>query len=96
MEVRRSEAADARGKTPSAADLERLFMGAIEDRHRPYRRLPPMPGVVPPPPPPSKCVTHLDNASILLQATPADRLCVRALASWTAFCCQAILCLGKM
>ena len=59
MEVRRSEAADARGKTPSSADLERLFMGAVEDRHRPYRRLPPMPGVVPPPPPPSKCAADL-------------------------------------
>ena len=59
MEVRRSEAADARGKTPSSADLERVFMGAVEDRHRPYRRLPPMPGVVPPPPPPSKCVIYL-------------------------------------
>ena len=55
LEVRRSEAADARGKTPSSADLERLFMGAVEDRLRPYRRLPPMPGVAPPPPPPSKC-----------------------------------------
>lgn len=66
MEVRRSEAADARGKTPSSADLERLFMGAVEDRHRPYRRLPPMPGVVPPPPPPSKCVTYIQSPSLFV------------------------------
>jgi hypothetical protein len=54
VEVRRSEAADARGRTPAPADLDRLFLGAAEDRLRPYMRLPPMPGVVPPPPPPSK------------------------------------------
>jgi len=55
VEVRRSEAADARGRAPAPADLDRLFLGAAEDRLRPYMRLPPMPGVVPPPPPPSKC-----------------------------------------
>ncbi|KAK9820647.1 hypothetical protein WJX81_005527 [Elliptochloris bilobata] len=71
VEVRRCEAADARGRTPSPADLERLFTCAVEDRLRPYRRLPPMPGVVPPPPPPGKERTAEILADERVQAAAA-------------------------
>ena len=54
VEVRRSEAAASRGQKSSAADLERLFLGAVEDWHRPKRLLPPFPAAVAPPPPPSE------------------------------------------
>ena len=36
-------------------DLQRLFLLAQEDRHRPRIGLPPLPGPVPPPPAPSEC-----------------------------------------
>ena len=54
LEVRRSEAADARGKTPSPIDTERLFLGSVLDRHRPRVALPPFPKAAPPPAKPSE------------------------------------------
>ena len=54
LEVRRGEAADARGRTPSPADIERLFLGSVLDRHRPRVALPPFPKAAPPPAKPSE------------------------------------------
>ncbi|KAL3135711.1 hypothetical protein ABBQ38_006182 [Trebouxia sp. C0009 RCD-2024] len=54
VEVRRSEAMGDRGKTDTAAQLQRLFYASTEDRNRAQIGLPPMPKPVPPPPPPSK------------------------------------------
>ena len=54
LEVRRSEAGGDRGKGSTARDLERLFLIAQEDRHRPRIGLSPLPMPVPPPPPPSE------------------------------------------
>ena len=54
MEVRRSEASDAKGKADSSAELRRLFYSSVEDRNRAQIGLPPMPKPVPPPPPPSE------------------------------------------
>lgn len=53
IEVRRSEAADAKGQSDSAAQLRRLFYTSTEDRNRAQIGLPPMPKPVPPPPPPT-------------------------------------------
>ena len=55
VEVRRSEAADARGVAPTSSDLERLFFTAVSDRRRLQAGLPLMPAVVPPPPPVTEC-----------------------------------------
>ena len=54
VEVRRIEAADAKGKSDSPAELKRLFYTSSEDRLRAGIGLPPMPKPVPPPPPPSQ------------------------------------------
>ncbi len=54
LEVRRSEAADARGKAPTPVDMERLFLGSVLDRHRPRVALPPFPKAAPPPAKPSE------------------------------------------
>ncbi len=54
IEVRRSEAADAKGKSDSAAQLQRLFYSSTQDRSRAQIGLPPMPKPVPPPPPPTE------------------------------------------
>ncbi|CAL8465559.1 g5095 [Coccomyxa elongata] len=53
VEVRRSEAAGDKGKKPNLADLERLFLMTVEDRHRPRINLGPLPAPVPPPKPPT-------------------------------------------
>ncbi|CAK0786611.1 hypothetical protein CVIRNUC_009825 [Coccomyxa viridis] len=50
VEVRRSEAAGDKGRASTPQDLQRLFLLAQEDRHRPRVGLPPLPGPVPPPP----------------------------------------------
>ena len=50
FEVRRSEAAGDKGRASTPQDLQRLFLLAQEDRHRPRVGLPPLPGPVPPPP----------------------------------------------
>ncbi|KAA6425478.1 MAG: hypothetical protein FRX49_04376 [Trebouxia sp. A1-2] len=54
IEVRRSEAADAKGKSDSAAQLQRLFYSSTQDRSRAQIGLAPMPKPVPPPPPPTE------------------------------------------
>lgn len=54
IEFRRSEAADAQGKSDSSAQLRRLFYTSTEDRNRAHIGLPPMPKPVIPPPPPSE------------------------------------------
>ncbi len=54
IEVRRSEASDAKGKSDSPAQLRRLFYTSTEDRSRVQIGLPPMPKPVPPPAPPSE------------------------------------------
>ncbi len=54
MEIRRSEAADARNKTPGPASMERLFLGSVLDRHRPRVALPPFPKAAPLPAKPSE------------------------------------------
>ena len=54
VEIRRSEAGGDKGKGSTAKDLERLFLIAQEDRHRPRIGLSPLPMPVPPPPPPSE------------------------------------------
>ena len=56
VEIRRSEAAGDRGKASSQPDLERLFLTAVQDRHRPRINLAPLPAPVPPPKPPTPCV----------------------------------------
>ena len=48
--MRRSEAAGDKGRASTPQDLQRLFLLAQEDRHRPRVGLPPLPGPVPPPP----------------------------------------------
>ncbi|EIE22978.1 CIA30-domain-containing protein [Coccomyxa subellipsoidea C-169] len=53
VEIRRSEAAGDRGKASSQPDLERLFLTAVQDRHRPRINLAPLPAPVPPPKPPT-------------------------------------------
>ena len=55
VEVRRSEAADARGVAPTSSDLEHLFFTAVSDRRRLQAGLPLMPAAVPPPPPVTEC-----------------------------------------
>ncbi|CAL5221994.1 g4282 [Coccomyxa viridis] len=57
VEIRRSEAGGDKGKGSTAKDLERLFLIAQEDRHRPRIGLSPLPMPVPPPPPPSESRT---------------------------------------
>lgn len=54
IEVRRSEAADAKGKSDSAAQLQRLFYSSTQDRSRARIGLPPMPKPANPPPPPTE------------------------------------------
>ena len=56
LEVRRSEAAGDKGRASTGQDLQRLFLLAQQDRHRPRIGLPPLPAPVPPPPAPSECV----------------------------------------
>ena len=53
--MRRSEAAGDKGRASTPQDLQRLFLLAQKDRHRPRIGLPPLPGPVPPPPAPSEC-----------------------------------------
>ena len=52
--MRRSKAGGDKGKGSTVRDLERLFLTAQQDRHRPSIGLSPLPMPVPPPPPPSK------------------------------------------
>ena len=59
LQVRRSEAGDAQGKAPQQAELQRMLLSLVEDRHRPRVGLRPLPASSPPPPPPSKCVPPL-------------------------------------
>ena len=61
LEVRRSEAAAARGRPLNQADLERLWLSSMLDRHRPRINLPPLPSPVPPPPPPSQCACSVSS-----------------------------------
>ena len=73
LEVRRSEAADARGRSPSPVDMERLFLGAVLDRHRPRVALPPFPKAAPAPPAPTEQRKQVCPAEEVL-----DVLCLRA------------------
>ena len=59
LEVRRSEAGGDKVKGSSPRDLERLFLVAQQDRHRPCIGLSPLPMPVPPPPPPSQYASTL-------------------------------------
>eukprot|EP00882_Tetradesmus_deserticola_P007943 GHRQ01008363.1.p2 GENE.GHRQ01008363.1~~GHRQ01008363.1.p2 ORF type:complete len:175 (+),score=63.24 GHRQ01008363.1:870-1394(+) len=54
LELRRSEAADAKGKAMSEAAFSRLFFKLALDRHRWRVGLQPFPRAVPPPPPPTE------------------------------------------
>ncbi len=54
FEVRRSEAADARGKSMTHRAFQQLFLQLAQDRHRPRVGLWPFPKAVPPPPPPTE------------------------------------------
>ena len=65
LEVRRSEAADARGRSPSPADMERLFLGSVLDRNRPRIALPPFPRAAPPPSAPSEQRTKVSRTGLL-------------------------------
>lgn len=51
FEVRRHEAADGRGVGMGPADMQRLLLGLVEDRHRPRRGLEPLPAPSAPPKP---------------------------------------------
>jgi uncharacterized protein YbjT (DUF2867 family) len=57
FELRRSEAADAQGIAPSAADTRRMFLALVSDARRPAYGIPPMPQPAPPPPPPDAART---------------------------------------
>jgi uncharacterized protein YbjT (DUF2867 family) len=57
FELRRSEAADAQGVAPSAADTRRMFLALVSDARRPAYGIPPMPQPAPPPPPPDAART---------------------------------------
>ncbi len=79
IEVRRSEAADAKGKSDSAAQLQRLFYSSTQDRNRAQIGLPPMPKPVPPPPPPTEERTKeilADDRVQVQQAQPAGHVCI--------------------
>jgi hypothetical protein len=54
FEVRRSEAADRKGKSMDHKQYRRMFLKLAEDRNRWRVGLGPMPKVVPPPPPPTQ------------------------------------------
>ena len=55
VEVRRSEAAGDKGRASTPQDLQRLFLLAQEDRHRPRIGLPPLPRPRAPAACPSEC-----------------------------------------
>jgi hypothetical protein len=79
IEVRRSEAADAKGKSDSAAQLQRLFYSSTQDRSRAQIGLPPMPKPVPPPPPPTEERTKeilADDRVQVQQTQPAGHVCI--------------------
>lgn len=64
FEVRRSEAADAQGRSMGDLDILRLFLGVVPDRYRAKAGLEPFPAPAPPPPPPS------DNRKAEILADP--------------------------
>ena len=51
FEVRRSEAGDAQGKSPSFSDILQLYLVIEKDDNRTRRGIPPFPSPAPPPPP---------------------------------------------
>ena len=79
--MRRSEAADAKGKSDSSAQLRQLFYTSTEDRLRSRIGLPPMPKPVPPPPPPSQERTKEILADERVQVTVCLSLASSALAA---------------
>jgi uncharacterized protein YbjT (DUF2867 family) len=54
FELRRQQAADAKGKEMTHGDMLRLFLGIVPDSARPRIGAEPFPAVVPPPPPPTQ------------------------------------------
>lgn len=54
VEIRRSEASDAKGKSSTPGSVRTQFLQAFPDRRRTAVGLEPFPAVVPPPPPPSE------------------------------------------
>ena len=81
IEVRRSEAADAKGKSDSAAQLQRLFYSSTQDRSRARIGLPPMPKPANPPPPPTEERTKeiLADDRVQVQQPTASKSCLHCL-----------------
>ena len=87
LEVRRSEAADAKGKATTPEQLRRIFYTAVEDRRRATVGLRPLPKPAPPPAPPSEERTKEILADDRVQVGQQSTLCCMLACAWV-MCCR--------